>query len=147
MSQHEGGETTSAHWKNIRSPRNPYTSVWDVTTWTQKINISSPKQQMDSTWMHMRKHESCRNMKTENKHPQVRGEVQFFWRLALYPVVLVVCWTPGTINRYACVYVEIQTCIYRCVHVYANIRGWDRIQLFLLSAGLQALVTGTHVYM
>jgi len=30
---------------------------------------------------------------------QVRGEVQFFWRLALYPVVLVVCWTPGTINR------------------------------------------------
>jgi hypothetical protein len=30
---------------------------------------------------------------------QVRGDLRDFWRLALYPVVLVVCWLPGTINR------------------------------------------------
>ena len=27
------------------------------------------------------------------------ADTQFFWRLALYPVILIVCWTPGTVNR------------------------------------------------
>jgi len=30
---------------------------------------------------------------------EVQGEVSSYWRLALYPAVLVLCWTPGTINR------------------------------------------------
>jgi len=72
-----------------------------------------------------------------------------YWRMVLYPVVLVVCWTPGTISRYACVYVELQTYIYRCVYVYVNslFGSWCCIQLFWLSAGLQALLTGIQMRM